>query len=806
MYTLVGNTAIISKDVTVLNRDLACELADKKINHIKFECGSKLEKVEKSAFETVWMIESIDFSNCQNLKRIEEYAFQDCVCLKNVDFSNCTNLQEICQSAFTYCPELVEVKFNNCDSLTKIDNMAFRECAKLKTFQFEGCKNLQVIGEACFEHCSALDNVNLSESKNLIIIEPYAFGHCSSLKNLSFPKNTEKFNTIGRNAFVCCESLEKVDLSNTGIYSIGVHTFTYCDKLRDLNLSNCKNLRQCYNIKNSDLLGNLPQLDNLDLRGCPNLEKFKQISTKNLHIGFISRHTDNIRGLFKYSVNNDADIFVYDRKGKAVIKFKNDGKSFSKLNPYAIGLFYYAKQKGSGSVSVNLLNALTSNQEMDVALNNYDEVISFAELRAKEIKPKHFSYSYFLLLRELGYFGMNCDKGELESYRNLLAKDFIKHKIKNDLKTEQNRNYINKLIQQKMNKVAKNYPLSKLVLEFVKNNLVNHKNEKILLDIVGSSFNQEQTPKIKFAQFFVNNFDSVMNKNVYQLDGNIEFQQAVDGYLPINMLFNNFDEILNKSNKMVITRSDYQRFTVEDCKALCSYENIKEGSEKLATLCASANISQEGFNYLQDLFEKGKSVKDKQVLETCSDDENNEFSYKFIEKDNPIGLVLGNITNCCQRYGSRGQSCMEDGATNVNSGFLTINYNKRIIGQAWVWYNPETYTVALDNIEVPDVNMNLVNKEHSTEINNCIERACQNIFKTMNKNGHRVDNIYIGVANTDIEKLEDKYKITKKQIECPYANYNDINSEGQYVVVENGKFQEKLEVEKQKGAEDVQNY
>ena len=70
--------------------------------------------------------------------------------------------------------------------------------------------------------------------------------------------------------------------------------------------------------------------------------------------------------------------------------------------------------------------------------------------------------------------------------------------------------------------------------------------------------------------------------------------------------------------------------------------------------------------------------------------DNNTISYKLLEKDNPLGAVLGNITNCCQVAGGSGESCVKYGMSKPNSKFMIFSISDTIIGQSWVWYDEKT--------------------------------------------------------------------------------------------------------------------
>ena len=82
------------------------------------------------------------------------------------------------------------------------------------------------------------------------------------------------------------------------------------------------------------------------------------------------------------------------------------------------------------------------------------------------------------------------------------------------------------------------------------------------------------------------------------------------------------------------------------------------------------------------------------------------FRFEVIDKLDPVGVVLGNITGCCQKLGGQAESCVIDGYNNPNSGFLVVyNEDNKIVAQSWlrlgVNNNEENKfgNLYLDNIE-----------------------------------------------------------------------------------------------------------
>ena len=67
--------------------------------------------------------------------------------------------------------------------------------------------------------------------------------------------------------------------------------------------------------------------------------------------------------------------------------------------------------------------------------------------------------------------------------------------------------------------------------------------------------------------------------------------------------------------------------------------------------------------------------------------------------NDPKQILLGLYTSCCQRFDQQGESSMLFGLLSEHSGFLKIQRDNKIIGQAWVWEFDKN-TLVLDNIEL----------------------------------------------------------------------------------------------------------
>jgi hypothetical protein len=176
--------------------------------------------------------------------------------------------------------------------------------------------------------------------------------------------------------------------------------------------------------------------------------------------------------------------------------------------------------------------------------------------------------------------------------------------------------------------------------------------------------------------------------------------------------------------------------------------------------------------------------------------------FRLLEKDDPLGFVLGDITNCCQILGGVGESCVDDGYLNPNAGFLVFEESvvdnfgnltgeKRILGQAYIWYDEETKTVCYDNIEIP---AKVIEELRSGDRHNknlsmnamidAVEKSAEAIMNAMNKDGIKVERVTTGKSWNDLGRdLERKFVLEEKPIaqHRGYVGYTDAK-EGQYII------------------------
>ena len=247
----------------------------------------------------------------------------------------------------------------------------------------------------------------------------------------------------------------------------------------------------------------------------------------------------------------------------------------------------------------------------------------------------------------------------------------------------------------------------------------------------------------------------------------------------------------NAINTEIKTNTDRDRLTEDQVVNFLqknAYENVgtkkypeltevvSEKCSELAKVVGYYGYSQTQFETLQDWFIQG--IKSGTKISCEPDAQENRITYELLNKDDSLGAVLGNVTNCCQKIGDAGESCAKHGMSDPNGGFVIFKYEKRIIGQAWVWYNEEIQKVCFDNIEVPNSAKEIVKKNYD-EFISCLERISSSISKSMNKNGNKVKAITMGKGYNDLlETKGNKHfqKTTQEETGGAPEGYTDIKS------------------------------
>ena len=308
-----------------------------------------------------------------------------------------------------------------------------------------------------------------------------------------------------------------------------------------------------------------------------------------------------------------------------------------------------------------------------------------------------------------------------------------------------------------------------------------------------------------FAQFFMKYYKDnpdFMNFRLRDKDGDL-----MDSQDYLCAAHNAFESILKNYPNRVVNGNEERallspRFVAEH-SSFVEYEGVEEGNEILAELLGRYGYDQEQFDHIQEVYETAKKLKDTYIIRADKAKESNPVQFRVLEKDDPLGFVLGDITNCCQVLGGDGETCVDDGYTNPNAGFLVFEESildengkptgeTRVLGQAYIWYDPQTKTVCYDNIEIPTKVLDEMRKGNKHEdsrvtsktLMDAVEESAVAIMTAMNKDGMKVERVTTGEGYNDLKReLSEKFEreSSPKAQHRGYSGYSDARS-AQYII------------------------
>ena len=706
------------------------------VNLVTVNLPQSLISIGKLSFNACKKLKSINLP--QSLKEINEEAFLDCVSLN--EFVVPEGVEKIEAGAFKRCSMLKNIALPN--TLKEIKSSAFSNCKNLKKIVIPD--NVTVIGNDVFDGCYNMEQVTLS--KNLKYIGKYAFCECNSLSSIIIPDSVVE---IGDGAFLRCYSLSDVVLSSNlenvphycfdGCYKlekivipksvkeIGEKAFSSCNRMKDVYLYST--IKKIY----KDSFGFRNHLNRLSIN-----DKERIIEVDMQSFGFCENDKNNLllgdldnKGKYIFCYNDDCIQFdvekICNNKKSVNVMIK---KGLIKEKNY-ISLYYWLDKKfiPSHTVIKNMPIMEINNFFVNNNYLEWNKIISKTNIDFDYEKDTVFKMCYILgVFNESAKIRDRAIQFITEKIIPTMSKEMIHSKFEGvDLENGYNNDF------------------SEFFMKY-------YDNEEFLI------IEDEDENKIDMTVACYNNFNKVKK------------------FYPSKTIHTNRDaDLLLPGHVISAIRSK-------------EYENVDVGNLEFSRLIGIYGYSQEQFEKLQNWYNEGKNIKQMKLF-INEDGEEKGITYKLLNKDNLICAVLGNITNCCQVVGGQGESCVKYGMTMPNSSFITFNYEGKIIGQAWVWYDEERKIVCLDNIEVPNKYLDKI--EHNKEIQDnfieCLLRIEENFKKTMQDKGFKVDNVTVGSGFNDLKKmLSKKFKLISNAIQLKdYNGYSDAYD--QYIIKKNQK-------------------
>lgn len=697
--TIIGNEAF--KAVTDI-KEIEIPGMVKEIGIRAFYHCDKLEKlVIKEGLQT---IKHAAFCGCESLKevilpegikQIDNTAFCACLRLEKINvpstvdfisdrlFCNCWNLKKIILSqgllkigraSFDGCSKLENIEIPS--TVRKIDAYAFERCSKLKEIILpEGLNSIQ---HCVFKGCTSLENVSIPES--VTEIHEDAFADCSRLKKMILPKSLKYINI---KAFHNCNNMEELIIP-ANIKSVELDFYTnfnfnnikYLSFLDDEDLTHPNGYIFSKDIPQNPHVIETKRIDELVAFSCyDDTLLYKVLIEESL----ISLHDKDIN---QYLLKNKIKL-PYDIVNKLKSEYRLDEfmkttnfKSFRRiqkmipegLDSNNLSTFYtFAYNIGCFSKDSNLSNqACTWLEARLISKRGKKPDLLFTEMHSKfasiKLKGENKEFSEFL-------FGKDDRKKE-STFEELLKEE-------NMIVTF---NAIRDAYDDKSSNLKKGGRYrdenGKLMFRFFRetidengNRVLKPKNLKPTIDVF-----KEYLWSISFDGIETIE-DQMIAKELSKWPGLTQKE------------FDDAKKIMREMNKKRIPKNIVGKHLVDITNEI---EQYKKDTERLA---------KAGLKEAQEIVGKLSNIANK------------DFTYEWLEKNDPLNFVLGLFCQCCSSLSGVGYGIMKASFVHPDVQNLAIRDKKGTpIAKATIYVNRKqryavvnTFQVAMDMEDYHDL-------------------------------------------------------------------------------------------------------
>ena len=150
-------------------------------------------------------------------------------------------------------------------------------------------------------------------------------------------------------------------------------------------------------------------------------------------------------------------------------------------------------------------------------------------------------------------------------------------------------------------------------------------------------------------------------------------------------------------------------------------------------------MDDDNYDELERIFEITKQ-RERSYIPSAEKTEkvgNVKYRGRILRADDPLNILLGNATNCCQKLGDVGENTMRHAAMeNTGRTFVVEEISEdgsaKIVAQSWVWRN--NGVLCFDNIEIPRSEQRELkngNSDERIEKQKAIFSVYQNAAKTL---------------------------------------------------------------------------
>ena len=777
---------------------------------------SQLREISESVFENCSALEELKIPD--SVKRLGAGVFSNCTSLKNIKLPK--DLKEIYYSVFLNCTALEEIEFG--DNINIIYPKAFENCQSLKEVKlpettskiysdsFLDCKSLKkinipeavdLISANAFKNCSQLENITLPP--NLIEIGNNAFENCTSLKSISIP---ESVVLVGNNIFYKCESLENAEINN---HEISLSQFSGCKSLKEVSIPNinklssfaffnCESLEKvtfqegvktigmsafsnCVSLKSIDLPEGLETIEGIAFLNCKNLERVNiPSSTKvigksafNLCDSLTSLHIPETVESMETISNDSLSFFNKTEDGFYLSEVQTPLSIPTKM----IDINYTLLSK-----YWNLRDILLKEQKNPKIVSFYNDLVQYLpkEKAEKFIQNHNFTFfkkidtsklnivpkNYYKLLYNLGAFEppIMKENGKTVDYAQKVV-GFILDNLEKDEKFDE-----------RLNEVFHNMKIDGFKPEFTDFFLKNY------FELL-----KEENNSKGFISKCYNDFEKVQRMNTSNRGSQRQLKPTIEKFKE-NFALEKFEGITEENSLIAQAVSTFfnNQLTFENALQIDNERRKKKIPDNiLKTPIKEKDVFESIDEFSNMVFQCGSKM-----LGSLTDIASNEFSFEWLQKNDPENFILGKLCSCCAHLEGMGYGIMHASIVHPNIQNLVIrNKNGEIVAKSTLFINKLGRYGVCNNVEVKQGIKNV-------ELEEIYQKFVLGIreFAKQNNKEHpllSLKQINVGMGNNDLVfniqyYRPETYKILKtvdyKKYGIDGQRYSGDSSGEQYII------------------------
>ncbi|HOJ78779.1 MAG TPA: DUF4116 domain-containing protein [Bacillota bacterium] len=219
---------------------------------------------------------------------------------------------------------------------------------------------------------------------------------------------------------------------------------------------------------------------------------------------------------------------------------------------------------------------------------------------------------------------------------------------------------------------------------------------------------------------------------------------------------------------------------------------IVPGFEKGAEYAKNYGYSQEQFQRALEIWKEARE-REASSIARVKGKLGNGCSFEVLRLDDPLGIFVGELTNCCQALDRAGQSSMEHSMKKLNGRVLVIRDDHgEIVGQGWLWEEKAhgKRVICIDNLEVPH---NKNSRENEVKIKETVEEFVRELVKADDERmtklleegkltkaqyeSNQLTMVTIGLKNSDVD-FSEKQRVGNEELILPRGNvYTDAKEQ-----------------------------